>query len=63
MEPVWMVLGHACGVAAAMSLAAGTPLHKLPADRLRVRLVEQGQVVDARPFNDVWPAKKSAESK
>jgi hypothetical protein len=58
VEPVWMILGQSCGVAAAMALAAEQPLHKLPADKLKAELVKQGQIVDARPFNDFWPMKK-----
>ena len=55
VEPVWMILGHACGLGAAQSLAADVPLQKLPIDRLRARLQEEGQIIDARPFPDFWP--------
>lgn len=58
VEPVWMILGQACGAAAALSLAADTPLHKLPAANLRAELTRQGQILDARPFNETWPARK-----
>jgi len=58
MEPVFMMLGHACGLAAAMSLDENKSLHDLPTDRLRGKLVEQGQVIDARPFDDFWPFRK-----
>ncbi len=55
VEPVWMILGQACGLGAALSLGERTPLHQLPVDKLRTLLVKQGQIVDARPFNDFWP--------
>jgi len=58
VEPVWMILGQSCGVAAAMSLTGKTPLHQLPAEKLKTRLTELGQVIDARPFNDFWPKRK-----
>ena len=63
VEPVWMILGQSCGVGAALSLSEGTPLHKLPAEKLRALLEKQGQVVDARPFKDFWPKRPAAQSK
>jgi hypothetical protein len=57
VEPVWMILGHACGVAIAQSLADEGSLHRLSTDKLRRQLVDQGQVIDAHPFNDFWPKK------
>jgi hypothetical protein len=62
VEPVWMILGESCGVGAALSLADNTPLHKLPTKKLRTLLQEQGQALDARPFNDFWPKRKTASS-
>lgn len=50
-----MILGHACGTAAAMSLADDTCLHRLSTELLRKQLVDQGQVIDARPFSEFWP--------
>jgi hypothetical protein len=61
VEPVWMILGESSGVGAALSLAEGVPLHKLPVEKLRGRLQQLGQVIDARPFNDFWPKKKAAK--
>lgn len=55
VEPVWMILGQASGVGAALSLSRGVPLHALPVAVIQQTLVEQGQVIDARPFNDLWP--------
>lgn len=55
MEPVFMMLGHACGLAAALSLDRRVGLHDLPVDRLQAKLREQKQVFDARPFTREWP--------
>ncbi len=63
VEPVWMILGHSCGVGAALSLSEGTPLHKLPTDKLRSLLEKQGQVVSAHPFNEFWPKKPAVPPK
>jgi hypothetical protein len=30
-------------------------------EKLRGRLQQLGQVIDARPFNDFWPKKKAAK--
>jgi hypothetical protein len=50
MEPVYMMFGHAAGVAASMSLKNKISVHDVPAKMLRSRLVEQKAVIDARPF-------------
>ncbi len=49
MEPVYMMLGHAAGVAAHLARAAGVPVQRLDVQQLRARLREQGQLLDA-PF-------------
>jgi hypothetical protein len=54
VEPVWMILGEACGTAAAFSLKEGPSLHTLPVGKLQARLREHGQIIEARAFNDVW---------
>lgn len=54
-EPVHMMLGHARGLAAALSLGRKSALHDLPPATLRASLAEQGQVLDARRFPRVWP--------
>jgi hypothetical protein len=54
VEPVWMILGESCGIAAALSLAGGTALHDLPTTTLQAKLREGGQIIEARAFNDVW---------
>ncbi|HSI33686.1 MAG: FAD-dependent oxidoreductase [Phycisphaerae bacterium] len=58
VEPVWMILGQACGVAAAMCVSDSKPLHQLPVEKLRATLKEQGQVIDARPFTEFYPKRK-----
>lgn len=45
MEPTWMALGQAAGVAAALSIERGRALRDVPIDELRTRLQEQGQVL------------------
>lgn len=54
MEPVYGMLGHAAGLAAAMSIEQGVALHDLPTDALRGQLREQGQVLDAAVFTEAW---------
>jgi hypothetical protein len=50
MEPVYMMLGHAAGLAASMSLDNGIEVHEISADDLRNRLVKQEAVIDAGSF-------------
>lgn len=45
MEPCWMALGEAAGVAAAMSLEAGTPVRKIPVDSLQRALLKRNAVL------------------
>lgn len=63
VEPVWMILGESCGAGAALSLAEGTPLHRVPVEKLRAKLQALGQVIDARPFPEFWPKRKAAPAK
>jgi hypothetical protein len=54
MEPVYMALGQAAGVAAHLALAKGVELHEVPVEDLQIALVEQGAVVthyDDLPFD------------
>jgi hypothetical protein len=54
MEPVFMALGEACGVAAHLSLRDGTPLRSIPVAKLQHLLVERGAVIthyDDLPFD------------
>ena len=46
MEPVYMVLGHACGVAASLAIAEKIPVQAVSVDRLTSRLLEQQSVLD-----------------
>ncbi len=55
VEPVWMILGEACGLGAALALQNQTSLHDLPTASLREQLAAQGQVLDASGFPDFWP--------
>lgn len=55
MEPVFMMLGQACGAAAAACLERGIDVHDLPPEDLRRLLAADGQVLDARPFTEPWP--------
>jgi hypothetical protein len=46
MEPVYMSLGHASGVAAALAVRAGAPVQKIDITRLREILRRQKQVLE-----------------
>lgn len=50
MEPVYMMLGHVSGIAAAMSLEQGIGVHDISVKGLQLRLKIQNQIIDARPF-------------
>jgi hypothetical protein len=54
MEPCWMALGQAAGVAAAQSIRTDTPLRRLPIEALQAELIRQGAVLIY--FRDVTPA-------
>lgn len=56
MEPVWAMLGHAAGLAAAIAVGSGSSVQDVPVGKLRELLLEQGAVVDARPFTEYWPS-------
>lgn len=47
MEPTWMALGHAAGVAAHLAIQRDCPARDVSATELRDLLRKQGQVVDA----------------
>lgn len=49
LESVWMISGHAAGVAAAMAARSGTPVHTVPMAELQKKLETQGQVVQFIP--------------
>ena len=46
MEPVFMVLGQSAATAALMALKSNLAVQDLPYDRLRARLLEDGQVLE-----------------
>lgn len=46
MEPVYMTLGHAAGVAAALALRESHPVQEIDHAVLRQKLIEQGAVVE-----------------
>ncbi len=49
LESVWMITGHAAGVAAAMAAEHNTPVQKVSMERLRKKLQAQKQVTDFIP--------------
>lgn len=49
LESVWMITGHAAGVAAAMAARDGGPVQEVAVPALQARLREQRQVVDFIP--------------
>jgi hypothetical protein len=49
MEPVFMILGQSAATAAVMAIDGGIPVQEVPYDRLRARLVTDGQVLEYRP--------------
>lgn len=51
MEPVFMVMGHSAGTAAALAIDRGTSLQQLPYEILRARLEAEGQVFLNSPEN------------
>ena len=59
MEPVFMILGQSAATAAAMALAADSDIQAVPYERLRERLLADGQVLEyaaaAAPSDRVAP--------
>jgi hypothetical protein len=49
MEPVFMILGQSAAAAAAMAIDAGLAVQNVPYDKLRERLLADGQVLEYRP--------------
>jgi hypothetical protein len=56
MEPVFMILGHSAGVAAAMSAKGGSAVQDVPYDALRTKLAAQQQILDWDMAGRVDPA-------
>jgi hypothetical protein len=46
MEPVFMILGQSAATAAVMAIDAGIPVQDVPYDKLRTRLLADGQVLE-----------------
>jgi hypothetical protein len=49
MEPVFMILGQSAATAAAMAIDGGIPVQDVPYDKLRPRLLADGQVLEYTP--------------
>ena len=54
MEPVYMIMGHACGEAAALALDTGKPVQEVDVALLQERLLAAGQIIrtNRRPVAD-----------
>jgi hypothetical protein len=46
MEPVFMTLGESAGTLASMSVMDNVPLHKISYEKLKARLISDGQIID-----------------
>lgn len=53
MEPCWMALGQAAGVAASLSVETGCPMRALPVAAIQERLLDQGATLVY--FKDIRP--------
>ncbi len=53
MEPVYMAMGQACGVASAMALAGNAVVHDIPTDVLRGKLKERKAVLELEGMADL----------
>jgi hypothetical protein len=51
MEPVYMILGHASGVAAALAIDAKMPVQAVSIERLTSKLAEQGSILSPIGLN------------
>ncbi len=60
MEPCWMALGQAAGLAAGLAIGSGAPVQAVPVAALQERLLAQGAVLmyfeDAGPAHPAWAA-------
>jgi hypothetical protein len=50
MEPQYMIIGQAAGVAAAMALKSGVAMQDVDAAALTAKLRKEGAVMEYRPF-------------
>ncbi len=60
LEPTWMAIGHAAGIAAHLAIRAGVPLSKIDIAALQRELLKQGQVLTY--FKDLTPADPSFQA-
>ena len=60
MEPCWMALGQAAGIAAATIISSGKPVQKIPVAAVQDELIKQGSVLiyykDIRPGHPAFRA-------
>jgi hypothetical protein len=49
MEPVFMILGQSAATAAVMAMDSGLSVQDVPYEKLRKRLVADGQVLEYTP--------------
>jgi hypothetical protein len=49
MEPVFMILGQGAATLAGLAIERGKPIHEIPYEELRSRLLEDGQVLEYEP--------------
>jgi hypothetical protein len=49
LESVWMITGHAAGLAAAQAVKQGQDVHDINVPALQAKLRAQGQVIDFLP--------------
>lgn len=61
MEPVFMMLGQACGVAAHQALDGGRPVQQVDVKTLRAELLKQGALLQA-PYRPVVSIRYSPEN-
>jgi hypothetical protein len=45
MEPQYMIMGHAAGVASALAVSSDVAVHRVDLRRLQDRLRDQGQIL------------------
>lgn len=53
MEPQFMMLGHASGVAAKLAIESGSAVHDIDLSELQRRLVADGQIISKSAFTAV----------
>jgi hypothetical protein len=58
MEPVFMILGQSAATAAALAIEGNTTVQNVAYDKLRTRLLDDKQILEAKPPAPAKPAKK-----